>query len=146
MRSRRILTFRADAPLRSRAVREQAAIFVGGCLGALARAGLAQALPPDPGAWPWATFLANVAGAALLGWAVTRPWERQPRGHERRLLVGTGFCGALTTFSTLQLELLKLLDRGDWALALSYGGASVLAGLGAMALTTSLALRGRAAR
>ena len=127
-------------------MREQAAIFVGGCLGALARAGLAQALPPDPGTWPWATFLANVAGAALLGWAVTRPWERLPHGHERRLLVGTGFCGALTTFSTLQLELLKLLDRGDWAFALAYGGASLLAGLGAMLLATSLTPRGRAAR
>jgi CrcB protein len=127
-------------------VREQAAIFVGGCLGALARAGLTQALPPDQGRWPWATFLANVAGAALLGWAVTRPWERLPRGHERRLFVGTGFCGALTTFSTLQLELLTLIDGGDWALALAYAGASLLAGLGALLLTTNLALRGGPAR
>ena len=50
--------------------RELAAIFAGGFLGAVARAELAEALPHDPGAWPWATFVVNVAGAFLLGYFV----------------------------------------------------------------------------
>jgi len=47
--------------------RELAAIFAGGLLGALARAGLLEALPHDPSRWPWATFAANIAGAFALG-------------------------------------------------------------------------------
>jgi fluoride exporter len=146
MRQRWILAFRADTPLRSRPVREQLAIFTGGCLGALARAGVAHALPPDAATWPWATLLVNVAGAALLGWAVTRPWEHAARVHERRLFIGTGFCGALTTFSTFQLELVQLLDDGRWPLVLAYVAVSLVAGLGGLLVATNLAQRSRPAR
>jgi CrcB protein len=121
--------------------RELAAIFAGGCLGALARAGLAQWLPPEPGRWPWATFLANLAGAALLGWAVTRLQERMPLTVYRRPLIGTGLCGALTTFSTLQLELLDLLDAGRSALAAAYAVASLGAGFAVAWLATGAARR-----
>jgi fluoride exporter len=88
--------------------------------------GVAEALPADPGAWPWATLLVNVAGAFVLGATVPRArW---------RPLVGTGFCGALTTFSTLQVEVLGLLDAGRVALAALYVGISGAAGLAAVAL------------
>jgi fluoride exporter len=53
--------------------------------------------------WPWATFAANLVGTALLGYFVTRLQERLPPSTFRRPLLGTGLCGALTTFSTLQL-------------------------------------------
>jgi CrcB protein len=102
---------------------ELAAVFAGGCLGALARAGLSEWLQQDPGEWPWATFAANLAGAALLGWVAVRG-----RLATRRL-VGTGFCGALTTFSALQLELLQMLDAGHAALAAAYAAASLAGGL-----------------
>jgi fluoride exporter len=111
------------------------AIFAGGCLGALARAGLDDWLPNDPGTWSWATFAANVAGAALLGWAVTRLQERLPPSTYRRPFLGTGVCGALTTFSTLQLELLRL----PGGLAAAYAAASLVAGLLAAAGATNLA-------
>ena len=71
-------------------------IAVGGALGTLARAVVAEGL-----ASPWATLLVNVAGAALLGYVVVALPSRRP-------LLGTGFCGGLTTFSTLQLEALEL--------------------------------------
>jgi CrcB protein len=116
---------------------ELLAIFAGGCLGAVARAGLVEWLPQDPGSWPWATFAANVAGTALLGWAVTRLQERMPLTAYRRPFVGTGFCGALTTFSTLQVE---LLDMGT-GLALAYAAASLAAGFGIVWLATGLARR-----
>ena len=121
--------------------RELAAVFAGGALGALARALLEDALPHDPGSWPWATFAVNVAGAALLGWAVTRLQERLPLSAYRRPLLGTGVCGALTTFSTMQVELLGMIDAGDLVLAAGYATASVAVGFAAVFLTTGVTRR-----
>jgi fluoride exporter len=121
--------------------RELAAIFVGGAIGALARYGLAEALPHDPGTWPWATFAVNVAGALALGYLTTRLQERLPPSAYRRPLLGTGLCGALTTFSTMQVELLQMLDAGEAGLAASYAAASLAAGLLAIAATTNLVRR-----
>ena len=92
--------------------REIAAIFAGGFAGALARAELAVAITHDPGRWPWATFVVNIAGAIMLGYFTTRLQERLPLSAYRRPLLGTGFCGALTTFSTMQIEILEMLDAG----------------------------------
>ncbi len=119
-----------------------AAIFAGGFCGAVVRALVGEALPYESGHWPWATLLVNVAGALLLGWVITRVEDgREPFAHAGRLL-GTGFCAALTTFSTLQLELLLMLDDARYALAAAYALVSVVAGLGAVALTTRLARAG----
>src|SRR3954471_8012799 len=123
--------------------RELAAVFAGGCLGALARAGLAEAFATHAGRWPWVTFTVNVAGAALLGYFATRLQERLPPTRYRRPLLGTGLCGALTTFSTLQLELLKMLDGGHLGLAAGYAGAGVAAGFVAVALAMGMVRRVR---
>src|SRR5436190_17605745 len=123
--------------------RELAAIFAGGFLGAIARAGLLEALPHDPGEWQWATFLANVVGAFLLGYTVTRLQERLPLSAYRRPFLGTGLCGALTTFSTMQLELLRMLDAGSIGLALAYAATSACAGFLAVAVTTNAVRRAR---
>ena len=107
-------------------MRELGSVFIGGVAGALARAGVAEALPHDPGHWPWATLLVNVAGAFVLGWVVARAYRRE--------LIGQGFCGALTTFSTFQLELLRMLDDGRLGLALAYAAASLALGVAAAEL------------
>lgn len=117
--------------------RELGAIFVGGALGALLRAGLAEAFPLGAGSWPWATFAVNVAGAALLGYWFTA----LPRTSYRRPLLTTGFCGALTTFSTVQLELLEMIDADRLALAFAYLAVSVAAGLAGVQLATGAARR-----
>jgi fluoride exporter len=121
--------------------RELAAIFAGGFLGAVARAGLVEWLPHDPGAWPWATFVANVAGAFLLGYFTTRLQERLPLSAYRRPFLGTGLCGALTTFSTMQLELLRMLDHDRVGLAASYAAASIACGFLAVAGATNVVRR-----
>lgn len=119
------------------------AVFAGGALGALARAGLVEGFPHDPASWPWVTFLVNVLGAALLGWAVTRLQERLPVSTYPRPFLGTGVCGGLTTFSTMQLEIVRMADAGAWGLAIGYAAASVAAGLTAMTLATNLVRRAR---
>jgi CrcB protein len=108
--------------------RELAAIFAGGALGALARVALTKAFPDASATWPWAVFSINISGAFLLGYLVTRLQERLPLSTYRRPLAGTGFCGAYTTFSTMQVELLKMLDHQRYGLAAAYAAASVLAG------------------
>jgi fluoride exporter len=118
--------------------RELAAIFVGGAIGALARYALSRVLPHDPGAWPWATFVVNIAGALALGYLTTRLQERLPPTAYRRPLLGTGLCGALTTFSTMQVELLQMLDHGEDGLAAGYAAASIAAGVLAIAAATNL--------
>jgi fluoride exporter len=101
-------------------------VFAGGIAGTLARALVAEALPHDPGQWPWATLLVNVAGAFVLGLVAARGF--------RRALIGQGFCGALTTFSTFQLELLQMLDDDRIGLALAYAAVSLALGVGAAEL------------
>lgn len=123
--------------------RELLAIFAGGFAGAVARAELAEALPYHPGNWPWATFIVNVVGAALVGYFTTRLQERLPVSAYRRPLLGTGLCGALTTFSTMQLELLQMLDADRIGLALLYVFGSVVTGFLAVAVSTNLVRRAR---
>ena len=124
---------------------ELAAVFAGGFAGAIARAGVAEGLDGGSG-WPWATFVVNVAGAALLGYLATRLQERLPLSAYRRPLLGTGLCGALTTFSTMQLELLRMLDDERLALAGGYVLASVAAGFAGVAVATNVVRRGRLGR
>lgn len=126
--------------------RTVAAVFAGGALGAAARAALPDLFPQPAGAWPWPTFTANVAGAFLLGYFVTRLTERLPLSSYRRPLLGTGICGGLTTFSTMQVELLKMISAGDWGLAAGYAAASVAAGYAALHLATALVRRARVRR
>lgn len=105
-----------------------AAVFAGGAIGALARAGVAEALAGDPQSWPWATFSVNILGAFLLGYFATRLQEQLPPSTYRRPFLGTGICGALTTFSTMQVELLNMLQAGQTALAAAYAAVSVVVG------------------
>jgi len=120
------------------------AVLAGGGLGALARAGMAEALPPTRlGSWPWATFSANVAGALLLAWLTTRLTEMAAPERYARLLLGTGFCGALTTFSTLQVQTIQLAKSGHLGVAAAYAAASLAAGMIAAVLATTVARRRR---
>lgn len=116
------------------------AVAAGGALGTWARLGLLEAVPVHPGSWPWATFAANLAGCALLGWAGTLLLERTPPSAYRRPFVGGGLCGGLTTFSALQMEVAELGRDGHAALAAAYLVTSVLLGL-ALAMAASGVVR-----
>ena len=76
--------------------------------------------------FPWGTVTVNVAGSLLLGYLIGLP-----AGPWLSAMLGTGFCGALTTYSTFSYETLRLVREGDRVLAAAYAIGSVLAGLGA---------------
>jgi CrcB protein len=115
------------------------AVFAGGALGALARFWLLKALPPGPGEWPWATFIANLGGALLLGVVAARLIERRPPSTYRAPLLATGVCGALTTFSTFQIEVLVLGRDGHAAMAGAYVLVSIALGLACISAGTRIA-------
>jgi len=101
-----------------------ALIALGGLLGTLLRYGLVEAW--STAHFPWPTLLVNVAGSGLLGVVTARPTRIQ-----LQRLLAVGFCGGLTTFSTLSLEVVRLLDAGDPGVAAIYVVASLVLGLAA---------------
>jgi len=123
--------------------REIAAIFAGGALGTLLRAALAEAFRHPATAWPWPTFTVNIVAAFLLGYFVTRLTERLPLSSYRRPLLGTGLCGGLSTFSTMQVEILEMLGAHAWGLAAGYAAASITVGYAAIYLATAMVRRVR---
>jgi CrcB protein len=120
--------------------RKLAAIYLGGVAGALIRVGLAQAFPPGAGSWPWPTFAVNLVGAFLLGYFFGL-FRDHPAESLRHPFLGTGVCGTLTTFSTLQLELYELLDEGALGLAAGYCAATLVAGYAFLRLGIALEAR-----
>jgi len=121
------------------------AVAAGGLLGAPARYGLGRLFPTPTDGWPIGTFLANLSGAFVLGLLIAALAHSGPdtgRRQQMRLFAGTGFCGALTTYSALALETDLLARRGHLALAVAYPLASMLSGLLAAAAGMALAIRG----
>jgi fluoride exporter len=123
--------------------RELAAVFAGGALGTLARAALSTLAIDDPGSWPWPTFTVNIVGAFFVGYFTTRLLERLPLSSYRRPLLGTGLCGGLTTFSSMQVETLRMIEHGHWGLAVGYTLTSIVLGLLAVHLATAMVRRVR---
>lgn len=82
----------------------------------------------------------------MLGYATARLLDRLPPSLYRRPLLGTGFCGALSTFATLQVELLDMLRDGRYPLAAGYAAASLGGGLAALLAAMWLVRRARVLR
>jgi fluoride exporter len=76
--------------------------------------------------FPWGTYAVNVAGCALLGFLAALPARAGLMAF-----AGTGFCGALTTYSTFGYETVRLAQGGARTLAVLNVAGSILAGLGA---------------
>jgi CrcB protein len=82
---------------------------------------------------PWGTFTVNAVGSLVLG-LVGGAASGGALPEWLLTFVGTGFCGALTTFSTFGWETLRLVETGSWGAATLNVGGSVVVGLGAVAL------------
>jgi CrcB protein len=112
-------------------------VLAGGVAGTLVRYGLGLAMPTRHGQWPWSTFTANMVGTVVLGMTMAllaalgsdTGW----RLHTR-MLVGAGFCGSLTTYSTFALDSDRLLASDRPLLGVGYCVLTILVGLAAAAL------------
>ncbi|MFE5400172.1 fluoride efflux transporter CrcB [Streptomyces sp. NPDC056580] len=80
--------------------------------------------------FPWGTFVVNVTGCLALG-LLTGAASAGAAGQHLQLLLGTGLCGALTTYSTFSYETLRLTEAGASLYAAANAAASVVAGLAA---------------
>jgi CrcB protein len=124
-------------------------VAAGGATGTLARWALTEALGSTAGGWPTATFVANLLGSFLLGAlleGLLRRGPESPRGRRLRLGLGTGVLGGFTTFSSLALELERLLAGGQVGLGALYGTASLVLGFAACLAGVAVAARHHAAR
>jgi CrcB protein len=110
-------------------VRTSVGIAMAGALGALARYGLEGWISERGGAFPWGTFVVNMSGAFVLGFLFTVLTERVAVAPWLRSTVAIGFLGAYTTFSTLSLETLRLLENGAYVLGIVNGLGSLTGGL-----------------
>jgi CrcB protein len=108
-------------------------IFVGGCLGGWARYGITSAWPTRTGRFPWATLSVNVAGAFILTIVIVAAADIVSSRYLRPLL-GTGFCGAFTTFSSIVVTSDLLFAHHHPGTAVAYLAASIVAGLAAASL------------
>lgn len=89
------------------------------------------------GVFPWGTFVVNISGSLLLG-IITGLALYHGLAPIPRVAIGTGFCGAYTTFSTFSYETVRLLEEGSVQPAAMNAAASVLVGLAAAALGLAL--------
>lgn len=130
-------------------VHSLALVALGGTLGAGTREALVLAVP-DAGPLPVAIIVANIAGAFLLGLLYASlnrrdaqdsrpPGTTLPRSRRLRLLLGTGFCGGFTTYSTLAVGMLLLTGTGTSDAGSTAAGSAGLAWAAAYGLGTVLA-------
>ncbi|MCB5181571.1 fluoride efflux transporter CrcB [Streptomyces antimicrobicus] len=109
-------------------------VLLGGAVGAPLRYLTDRAVQArHDSVFPWGTFTVNAVGSLVLG-ALTGALLAGGASSRVGLLLGTGVCGALTTYSTFSYETLRLAERGRWLPAAANVAASVLVGLGAAAL------------
>ncbi len=116
--------------------RKMLLLMLGGALGTYLRYGLGEWFRSQPWAvgFPYGTMFINVTGSFVLALAALMILDRLPQHQDWYLLIGTGFCGGYTTFSTFEWETFKLVRDGSWWLALANVLGSVIAGfLGVLA-------------
>lgn len=115
-----------------------AAVALAGAAGALARYVIDRAIGRRVAAeLPFGTLLVNVTGSLLLGW-LTGLTLYHGFGGWREVVLGAGFCGAYTTFSTLTYETLVLGEEGQSGAAVMSVAANTFLGLGAAAVGLAL--------
>jgi CrcB protein len=121
-------------------------VGLGGALGALCRHGVERAfdaLAHGGAGFPWGTFGVNLSGAFFLGWILARAETGAESGDWLRCFAGIGFCGAFTTFSSVNLEMLEMMRSQAALLAGVYFVSSFACGIAAVSLGTMLGMNKR---
>ena len=107
-------------------------ISAGGVAGALGRYALAGAWPHQPGQFPWATFVTNVAGCFLIGILMVLITEVWAAHRLLRPFLGVGVLGGFTTFSTYTGDVQQMVAAGAARAALLYLAGTLIAALAAV--------------
>jgi len=107
-----------------------AALLMAGAIGAVIRYALSRAFPVRPGHLPGGILIVNVVGSGVAG-ALIGLAERAALSADLRVVLVTGFCGGLTTFSTWCVETIELADGGRWRAAILNVVVTLVLGLGA---------------
>lgn len=119
-----------------------ATVAVGAFFGTLARYYIGVLLPTKEGSLPLATLVINISGAFILGLlleALAKQGKDVGRRRTLRLLIGTGFCGAYTTYSSLATGAALLVRDNHLILSTAYALISVISGIVAAALGIQVA-------
>ena len=111
------------------------AIFLGGGIGAVLRylTGIVISVYLKTN-FPTATFFVNIIGCFILGFLFVFFIEKSQINPALKLLLTTGFCGGLTTFSTFSLEIFNMIQDTQYTTAILYIGTSLIIGLFAVFL------------
>ncbi|WP_085994281.1 fluoride efflux transporter CrcB [Oceanobacillus senegalensis] len=103
-------------------------VMTGGFFGAICRFTLGEWIYTNNG-FPLGTFLINLIGCFILGWFLTFVSQNKKIRPEYTLLIGTGFIGSFTTFSTFSVETLNLFQEGLIFMGILYVLATTVSGL-----------------
>lgn len=103
-------------------------VMIGGFFGAISRFALGEWIHTENG-FPLGTFLINLIGCFVLGWFLTYINQTKKFKSEFTLIIGTGFIGSFTTFSTFSVETINLFQQGLMFFGLTYVFATTIFGL-----------------
>ena len=108
--------------------------MLGGAFGAGARHLVGRATLAWLGAgYPWGTLAVNLLGGFAMGLLAGGLFRFGDHGEQWRLLLGVGVLGGFTTFSAFSLDIVNMIERGDWIAALGYALVSVIGSVLALA-------------
>ncbi|TCM51641.1 fluoride efflux transporter CrcB [Kribbella sp. VKM Ac-2568] len=127
----------APAEVRASELPVVTAIAIGGAIGASARYLVELAWPTSSGSLPWATFMINMVGCALIGVLMVLVSEVWMTHRLVRPFLGTGILGGFTTFSTYAVDIQGLLNDGHPVTALLYLAITVIGALAVVWATTT---------
>lgn len=113
-------------------------IFIGGGVGSLARYGISKWMNPPVGGFPWGTLTANALACLVLGIMAVLISQKSGISKELQAMVLIGFCGGFSTFSTFSMETLRMIQNGQWIMAISYVTVSLISCLLVLAIVANL--------
>jgi CrcB protein len=104
-------------------------VFLGGGVGSVMRYLISVYIPHDTKGFPWNTFIANMLACVIIGCVMGASMNVFQKHSHAVLLLTTGLCGGMSTFSTYSIETIKMFQSGHYFMAIIYIMSSLILGL-----------------